>query len=553
MFQIFSQIFKSFSKTERQIFWGALIIFAVSSLMLFILIFQKSTVEVPAESQSYTEGIIGQPIAINPIIAGNNDADRDLVNLLFSGLLELAETYQESNNSQTWNVILKNDLKWSDGKPLTSDDVVYTIDAIQNSESQSPLFSTWQGVIANRISEREIEFTLRTPYAFFPDNLKDLKIIPKHIFGVIPASNFHLSNFNLEPVGNGPYAFSSFEKQKNGFITNYNLTANPNFSGKKPFIKNFHVKFYPNSEDLINAFNLKKIDGFGGIHPNNIDKLKLNRQVLEKFIPRYYAIFINKNAKKGLSDNSVITALNLTTDKQKIIERVFGGKALLVNEPILPIISGYDKSVDPGNEFSPEKAADLLEKANWKINAKTGTREKKIGKQVEALELSIVVPQIPFLLETVNIIKEDWNKIGIKLNPIILNPTDIANEVIKTRNYQMIIFGNILRNNPDIFSFWHSSERFYPGLNLSLYENKKVDSLLESIRKNSDEASRNKDLSELQKMISADQPAIFLYSPTYIYVTPKNFGGFNETTITTPAERFINASKWYLETTRAFK
>ncbi len=553
MLQIFSQIFKSFSKTERQIFWGALTVFAVSGLMLSILIFQKSTVKVPAESRSYTEGIIGQPIAINPVLAGNNDADRDLVNLLFSGLTELAENYQESNNGQTWNVILKSDLKWSDGKPLTSDDVIYTIDTVQNSESQSPLFSTWQGVVANRISEQEVEFTLRTPYAFFLDNLKELKIIPKHIFGIIPVSNFHLSNFNLEPVGNGPYAFSSFEKRKNGFITEYNLTANSYFSGKKPFIKNFHVKFYPNSEELINAFNLKKIDGFGGIHPDNIDKLKLNRQVMEKFIPRYYAIFINKNAKKGLSDGNVIAALNLATDKQKIIEEVFGGKALLANEPILPIISGYDKSADPGNEFSLKKAGDLLEKTGWKINALTEAREKKIGKQIEALELSIIVPQIPFLLETINIIKEDWDKIGIKLNPIILNPTDIANEVIKTRNYQMIIFGNILRNNPDIFSFWHSSERFYPGLNLSLYENKKVDSLLESIRKNSDETSRNKDLSELQKIIGADQPAIFLYSPTYIYIAPKNFGGFEEATITTPAERFINVSKWYLETTRVFR
>lgn len=553
MLKILRQIFKSFSKTERQIFWGALIIFSSSALMFFISVFQKSTVEMPAESRSYTEGIIGQPIAINPILTGNNDADRDLTNLLFSGLIDLAETYQKNNNGQTWNIILKDNLKWSDGKPLTSDDIIYTIDAIQNSESQSPLFSTWQGVVANRISEREVEFTLRTPYAFFLDNLKNIKIIPKHIFEIIPVNNFHLSNFNLEPVGNGPYVFSSFEKRKNGFITGYYLTTNPYFSKEKPFIRNFHIAFYPNSEELINAFNLKKIDGFGGLHPKNVNKLKLNRQILEKSIPRYYAVFVNKNAKKGLGDSNVIAALNLAVDKQKIIERVFDGKALLVNEPILPIINGYDKSADPGNEFSLEKADGLLEKAGWETNTQTRTREKKIGKQIESLELSIVVPQIPFLLDTVNIIKEDWDKIGIKLNPIILNPTDIANEVIKTRNYQMIIFGNIVRNNPDVFSFWHSSERFYPGLNLSLYENKKVDSLLESIKKNHDEISRNKDLSELQRLISADQPAIFLYSPTYIYVAPKSFGGFAETIIATPANRFDNVNKWHLETNRVFK
>ena len=117
----------------------------------------------------------------------------------------------------------------------------------------------------------------------------------------------------------------------------------------------------------------------------------------------------------------------------------------------------------------------------------------------------------------------------------------------------MIIFGNVLRNNPDIFSFWHSSERFYPGLNLALYDNKKVDALLESIRTNSDETKRNEELFQLQKMIIQDQPAIFLYSPTYLYVGPKNLGGFEEKTIATPSDRFESVNLWYLETTRVFK
>ena len=117
----------------------------------------------------------------------------------------------------------------------------------------------------------------------------------------------------------------------------------------------------------------------------------------------------------------------------------------------------------------------------------------------------------------------------------------------------MIIFGNILRKDPDIFSFWHSSEKFYPGLNLSLYDNKKVDALLESIRKNLDENSRKGQLSQLEKLISDDQPAIFLYSPAYLYVAPKDFGGFEEKTINMPSNRFQNVNQWYLKTTRVFK
>jgi len=547
------QIFNSLTKTEKRAFWCFCVTGITSGVILALLVFQSATIEVPEPSSGYREGIVGQPIAINPLLSGTNDADRDLAELIFSDILDLAESYKTSPDGQTWNILLKTDLRWSDGKPLTSDDVIFTIDTIQNSESRSPLFLTWQGVVINRISEREVEFTLRTPYAFFLDNLRDLKIIPRHIFGTIPPENFRLSNFNLEPVGSGPYTFDSFEKRKDGFITDYHLITNDYFSGAAPFIKNFDIKFYGTSAELLDAFNTKKIDGFGGLNPKNIGDLKLSHAILEKTIPRYYSIFINKNTKSGLSDKDVITAINYSINKKQIVDEVFDGKAMIINGPILPVIGGYDQATDPGNTVDLQKANEILDQKKWLRNETTGIREKKIGKQMESLSFSIIVPQIPFLTDTIGKIQEMLSVIGVKLNPVFLNPTDVINEVVKTRNYEMIIFGNVLRNNPDIFSFWHSSERFYPGLNLALYDNKKVDALLESIRTNSDETKRNEELFQLQKMIIQDQPAIFLYSPTYLYVGPKNLGGFEEKTIATPSDRFESVNLWYLETTRVFK
>jgi peptide/nickel transport system substrate-binding protein len=551
--KILNQIYYSLTKTERYVFWGAILIFLTSGIIWANLMLEAATVEIPVSSNKYREGIVGQPVNVNPIFGGLNDADRDLIELLFSDLITLSESHKASGDGQTWNVILKSNLHWSDGRPLTSDDVIFTIDTIQSASSQSPLFMTWQGVVADRISEREIEFTLRSPYAFFLNNLKDLKIIPKHIFSVIPAENFHLSGFNLEPVGSGPYKFASSEKRKNGFITSYHLATNEYSPLEKPLIKEFEVKFYQDSAEIIRAFNTKKIDGFGGINPKNIEDLKLHHKIIGKLIPQYYAIFINKNTGNGLNNDNVLSALNLATNKERIIETVFSGKALTVNQPLLPFISGYDQSADPGNEFSLEEANEILEKDKWMMDEKIGTRSKTAGNRTEILEFSIVVPQIPFLTETVEIIKSDWEQIGVKLNPIVLNPSDVANEVIKTRNYQMIIFGNVLKNNPDIFSFWHSSERFYPGLNLALYENKKVDNLLESIRKNLNAEVRKNELAELQKLIIEDQPAIFLYSPIYLYAGPKDFGGFEEVTISVPSDRFRNVHKWYLETEKVFE
>ena len=521
--------------------------------MLVFLLFHAVTTEIPAPSSQYVEGIVGQPIAINPIISGTNDVDRDLIEILFSDLIDLSEAYKVSDDGQIWSVILKENLRWSDGKSLTSDDVIFTIDTIQNTSTRSSLNQMWRGVIVNRISEREVEFTLRTPYSFFLDNLKELKIIPKHIFGVIPPENFRLSNFNLEPVGSGPYKFVSFEKLNNGFITKYNLTTNEYFANHKPFIKDFKIAFYPTSIELIEAFNNGEINGFGGIDPNKTYDINLGHLIIEKIIPQYYAIFLNKNANSNLEDENVIDALNLAVNREKIIKEVFDGRAMDIYQPILPIFSGYNIKVDSENLFSIEKANEKLNKTKWELNPETGFREKISKEKSEILEFSIIVPQVPFLTQTVEIIKNDFKEVGIKLNLIILNPTDVINEVLKNRNYEMILFGNIMKSNPDIFSFWHSSQRFYPGLNLSLYENSKVDNLLESIRTNQDESLQVEDLSKLQTIISEDRPAIFLYSPIYLYIAPKSFGGFDEKVINTPSDRFENIQNWHLKTTRVFK
>ncbi len=551
MLTLLINIFRTFNRNERLVFFGLTVVTIISGGILGILIFRAATVEQPTASPLYIEGIVGQPVAINPVLAGANDADRDLIRLVFIDLASLSKEYKSSNENRTWNVILKDDLRWSDGKPLTADDVIFTLDAIQGAESRSPLSVSWQGVVVNRISELEVEFTLRTPYAFFADNLKELILIPKHIWGAVPLANFRLSEYNLEPVGSGPYKFSSFEKRKDGFIETYNFSANPEFSGDPAFIEKFVVKFYQNPAELISSFNSREIDGFSGLNPKNIGELKLGNTVLEKSMPRYYAIFLNKNIP-GLDDRNVVMAMNYAINKKVMIENVFNGKALEVNQPVLPILDGYDKENDQVIGFSPEKSAETLDKAGWKLNA-DNMREKKSGKQVNALEFSMIVPQSRPLIEAADLIRKNLEEVGIRINIITLNPTDIANEIIKTRNYQMILFGNILKQNPDLFSFWHSSERFYPGLNLSLYENKKVDGLLEQVRKGSDSGERAIALSQIQRIISEDMPAIFLYSPKYLYAAPSHFGGFEEPIISVPSDRFRNVNKWYLETTRVFQ
>ena len=165
----------------------------------------------------------------------------------------------------------------------------------------------------------------------------------------------------------------------------------------------------------------------------------------------------------------------------------------------------------------------------------------------------MIVPQIQFLTDAAETIKADWEKIGVKLDLVKLNPNDISEDVIKNRNYQMLLFGNILKNNPDIFSFWHSSEKFYPGLNLSLFQNKKADEAIEVIRKEMDIEKRIAKVGDLQGIIKDETPAIFLFSPYYLYVSIKDLNGLDGRSLVTPSDRFKNVNEWFLETSRVLK
>ncbi len=510
------KIISSFTRTERQIFLGAILVLLISALFLTSLTLGNKIEFLPKKGGQFQEGKIGQPIFINPLISAN-EADRDIASLIYSRLLDLSTDYQAEEGTN-YLVKLKQGLLWDDGQPLTSDDILFTIKIIQDPDSRSPLFQTWQGIIVERVSELQVRFIIRNPYVFFPDNLRHLPILPQHIFGKIPAANLKLSDYNLEPVGSGPYKFERFSKRKDGFITQYQLTVNENYSSQKPFIEKFIFKFYENEDDLIRAFNQREIDGFGGLNSEQIKNLSLSRNLRRLVMSNYYGVFFNQNINSNLKDKNIRLALAQAIDQKQIIQRVFNGEAMEVNQKIIAT-------------STPDFAA---------------IKEKNLG-------FRLIVPQIDFLMKTAEIIKENWTALNVKLNLIVLNPSDIVNQVIRSRDYEMLLFGINPQNKEDLFSFWHSSQKFYPGLNLAIYGNPQADKLMEEIRQTNDPNERQIKLKALQAIINQDRPAVFLYSPKYLYVSTKDLQGFKEKFLNTPSDRFQNVENWYVKTTWIFK
>lgn len=484
---------------------------------------------IPVSGGTYREGMIGQPVFINPVIA-KNQIDLDISSLIYPKLEVLLENLEASDNGRSYLLTLKQGLIWTNEEKLTSDDVIYTINLIQDPQLHSPFFENWQGVIAQRNSEIQIKLILSSPYAFFDKQIKNLFIIPKFIFGHLPPENLRLSDYNLKPIGAGPYIFKSLSKRKDGFITEYRLSLNKKYAGDKPFIKNFYFKFYENKNDLLKDFKWRQIDGFGSLEPLEIFSQQMKKtQTFLLPMPRYYAIFLN-NLHPLLSQKLFREALNKAIDKEKIVSEIFQNQAQKINGPFIDL-----KDESSTNDFDPAAAKEIL--AHFNLSS----------------ELNLVVPKIDFLLKTAAMVKNNWEAVGLKINLIELEPSDVFNQVIKSRQYEMILFGNVLNNSEDLFPFWHSSERFYPGLNLSLYSNSQLDTLLENLRQNQENKTRLEQMKQIKDLIEKETPAIFLFSLPYFYIQNKEVKGQHFSQISWPFERFSDISHWYFKTARVFK
>lgn len=547
MLTTLKKIYFSFSRSERLGFFVSVLLAIASIAALAAAFFADHTALVPASGGTYTEGIVGQPGHPNPVLA-SADADKSLVRLLFANLAELSDSVSASKDGKIWSIRLKENARWSDGEKLTSDDVIFTIQKIQDPDTGSPLAPSWQGIAPQRVSELELTLTLGNPYAFFEDNLKNLYILPKHLFAETPAANWRLSRYNLEPVGSGPYAFASYDSRPDGFITAYRLKKNPRYGGNPPLIEDFRIAFFPNIPQLLAAFNAGQIDGFGGLEPHDAVSIQRSYDTYEFPMPSYYAVFFNQNQNLALQEQNVREALDMAIDRNLLIGNVLNGKGEARTGPVPPpLIPDAEISA----AFSADEASALLEKSGW--HAQDGVRQKKIKGTIVPLEFELTVPNIPFLTETANELKTQWQSIGANVTLTIRPIADVASDAIKNRNYQAILFGNVLNPSGDLFPFWHSSERFYPGLNLSLYNRKSADQLIESIRRTLDPDARAQKLSGLETAITNDTPAVFLYSPYYLYFTRKDLQGVNPVLIEESSERFVNTKEWYLKTTRVLK
>lgn len=530
-------------RSEIFLFVALLIIALVSFLGIVSEITKQFSFEAPAYGGVLKEGIVGAPRFINPVLA-QTDADRDLVSLMYTGLLRydetgvpqpaLAEKYEISENGLEYKVTLKNKLYWSDGEKLTADDVIFTIGLAKNPQLLSPRRASWEGVEAEKQDDNTILFTLKKAYAPFPENLT-LGIIPRHIWEQVPVSQFPLVELNISPVGNGPYKLKSVSRDSIGSVSAVVLVANKYFVLGRPNIKNIEVKFYRNEENLATGLKNGTIDSAGGLSPKYtgelIKMLGQKTDIKSINLQRIIAVFFNQSSKKDFGSINVRRALDMAVDKKTLVDNILDGYGETIAGPIPKSIFTGSAGVTP-------------EIPGFDIDA----AKKLLSKQKDPLSFTLTTAQTPELAAAAQMLKDMWAKIGVNVDIKTFNLSDLEQLVIGPRRYDAFLYGEeVVGQTPDPFAFWHSSQRAHPGYNIALYANTKVDGLLEAVRSAQDQKERAKIYADIQTEVIKDMPAVFLFSPSYIYALPSNLGSMNVKNINTGSERFSTVYKWYLE------
>lgn len=553
------RVFASFSKTERVVFW-ALVFVAILSAVLFVQALSRSfMVEVPTYGGSFTEGIIGTPRFVNPVLA-ISEADRDATMLVYSGLLrktqdggfipDLAEKYEISKDGLVYTFTLKDNIFFHDSTPVTTDDVEFTILKAKDPNIKSPKRPNWEGVLVQKIDKKIISFTIKQPYAQFLENTT-IGILPKNLWKDVPAEQFNFNDFNVSGIGSGPYQIDSVSKNRAGIPISYTLSTFKKFALGAPYINKITLRFYGNEQELINALQSGEVDNINAIMPEEARNLK-NRGVQIKVypLPRVYGIFFNQSSAAVLTDLAVRQALDAGLDRSRIVNSVLYGYGTPIYGPIPKTnsesLSG-SKTVSVEKDFAA-RARKILEGNGWKFDDKAGAMTKKVKKNMSTLSFSISTADTPELKTAANMVKEDWEKIGAKVEVKIFEPGDLSQNIIRPRKYDALLFGEIVSEDSDPYAFWHSSQRNDPGLNIAMYANSKVDKILEDARTTLDSVERGKKYSQFENEVKGDIPAIFIYSPDFIYVMSPKLNGMEVGYLTVPSERFLSIYKWYAET-----
>jgi len=538
--------------------WQALaVLISIAFILLLVayLGYNFTTVTIPDRGGTYVEGLVGAPQYINPILCQYNQADADLVSLLFSGLTrlnekneivaDLAQDYQISQDGTTYTFYLRPNVFWHDGYPLTADDVVFTVQAIQDPDFTGVpyLADLWRDVIVEKADERTVRLKLNEPFTPFID-YTTLGLLPQHLLKDVPASELPAHPFNLQPIGTGPFAFKRLS------ASSILLRSNPQSWQPPPYLEQIEFKFFPSYETLFHSYDQGLIEGIPGLRPNDLEWVQ-QRESLQLFtttLSGYSMIYLNAHNPNTafFQDKNVRQALLYGLDRQKLIDEALNGQGIVAHSPILPNSWAYDPQVKT-YPYDPRRAKELLDEAGWQDTDGDGIRDRE-GLPLRFALLGSDEPLRRHILEEIT---RQWAQIGVKAEPQTAGVSGLIRDFLRPRHFDAILVEwDSLPADPDPYPLWHSTQANEDGQNYGAFANQEADRLMEEARRIPDATRRAELYKAFQEIFAEEVPAILLAYPTYNYAVDQVVHDVQVGPLQTPSDRFRTISQWYVATRR---
>lgn len=504
-----------------------------------------------SDTARYVEAVVGGPSRINPLFAYQNDVDRDLSSLIFSGLTrlggdgqvlpDLAQSWETSADGKTTTFHLRPGVKWQTGAPLTSADVLFTYKLLADPNfpgdpEQAPL---WQALSC--AAPDAVTVSCQAPNAFAPFlSYASIGIIPRQALDGTTATGLLDDPFNRAPFGSGPYRLTHLDS------SHAVLKANGDYYGGAPRLAEIDFQFYPDvsaaAADIVrhkaqgllvdlsasrdDIETLKSVDGLKP-YPANLSALTI--------------LYLN-NSQPPLNDEAVRHAIAQAIDIDDIISSVIGGRALRADSPLVPGTWAFDPNT-ARYKHDQGQAQDILEKAGWILTGGSNVRTRNS----QTLQVSLLTDADPLRGAVAEEIAKQLREVGIEVDVKPQSSSDLVRDFLIPRNYQAAVFGWDPGPDPDPYPAWHSSQATGNGRNLAGFANEEADKLMEAARQTDELESRKSLYREFQRVFRQDAPSIPLYFPIYTYFVTGDVKDIKLGVLFHSSSRFLNVNEWRFE------
>ncbi|WKZ31185.1 MAG: ABC transporter substrate-binding protein [Candidatus Dojkabacteria bacterium] len=502
-------------------------------------------------STLYREAAVGQVVTLNPIYINQNQIDRDIHQLVYEKLLyiapngeaqpAIAESWEFEEDGKQLRIKISDKYYWHDGEKVTVDDVLFTIQKAMEL-SGSSRFDTFGnalvGVTVSKVDDRTMIVTLDTYSSTLLETLS-FYVVPKHLLEGLDEEEFFTYGLRVPPVGSGMYSIIELHPDR----IDLRLNTQFPFDGKKPSIETIEYSLFDTAEDIQVVYMNRQVDGINGLEEGQY-------QFVNEYKPSIYSMQL-KNHKKLLYFNmnkektkqlELRKAISYSIDKDRLLEQA-GIKGSASFSPVMSD-SWALNSKDVYYKFNLESAVKSIEAAGY---TKAEGEEYYKDKDGNIMTLTITYHDEPKNNELIKELAEMLKEVGIQLDTRAVDYGRLVNEVLATRDFEMLLLEVETNIDPDQYNLWHSTKKQYPDLNVSGYEYSRVDVLLERARVSQDREARTTDYQLFQKYLSQDVPAIVLFEPEYHiimndYVKNVSLEGFIY-----PHERFRDIQNWEID------